>query len=461
MLRLLIVKEIRAHLLSFRFALAFALLLVLIVSSVEIIALGYERQVESHAEAGRAQKEKLAEAADFRQLRWSGIEVDRPPNPLSVFAMGLEKEMSRSISISQMQSARLGRSKYTNPLYVLFPAPDVLYIVNIVGSLLAVLFAFDAICGEQEEGTLRLLLAQALPRHTLLLAKWIGGYAALILPFFLSLACALFIAQATTVFSLSASQWAVLAGMMAVAALYMSLFFGLGLLISTLVRRTSTSLVLNFLVWVLLVLMIPNTAPIVARALVSVPSPGVIAGKQEAIQREVMNAQRRNWRRSSTREDRQQQFDEAQIKMREETDKMLADYLQKVDRQIELGMALARISPSTSYVHATTGMAGTGLRGFADLREYIDRYREEFVAKVEAVSDMRRRQAESAVDSEERQEIMEAPLDPNELPAFAPPLPELTSSLVDVRADLLVLVALNVAFFLAAHVAFLRYDLMR
>ena len=212
---------------------------------------------------------------------------------------------------------------------------------------------------------------------------------------------------------------------------------------------------------VLLVLMIPNTAPIVARALVSVPSPGVIAGKQEAIQREVMNAQRRNWRRSATREDRQQQFDQAQMEMREETDKMLADYLQKVDRQIELGMALARISPSTSYVHATTGMAGTGLRGFADLREYIDRYREEFVAKVEAVSELRRRQAESAVDSEERQEIMEAPLDPNELPAFAPPLPELTSSLVDVRADLLVLVALNVAFFLAAHVAFLRYDLMR
>ena len=461
MLRILVIKEIRAHMLSFRFALAFVLLLVLVVSSVEIIALGYERQVESHAEASRAQKEKMAESTDFRQLRWSGIEVDRPPNPLSVFAMGLEKEMSRSISISQMQSARLGRSKYTNPLYVLFPAPDLLYIVNIVGSLLAILFAFDAICGEQEEGTLRLLLAQALPRHKLLLAKWIGGYAALIIPFIGSLICALCIAQATTLLSLTAAQWAVLGGMLAIAALYMSVFFGLGLLISTLVRRTSTSLVLNFLVWVLLVLMIPNTAPIVARALVAVPSPGVIAGKQEAIQREVMNAQRRNWRRSATREDRQQQFDEAQAKMREETDKMLADYLQKVERQIELGMALARISPSTSYVYATTGLAGTGLQGFASLREYIDRYREEFMAKMESVADMRRRQAEAAVDSEERQEIMEAPLDPDEIPVFDPPLPELTTALAEVRTDLLVLLALNVVFFLAAHVAFLRYDLMR
>jgi len=461
MLSLLIVKEIRAHVLSFRFALAFALLFVLIVSSVEIIALGYDRQVNSYAEAARAQKEKLAEAADFRRLRYGGIEVERRPNPLSVFAVGLEKEMSRSISISQMREARLGRSKYANPLYVLFPAPDLLYIVNIVGSLLAVLFAFDAICGEQEGGTLRLLLAQSLPRHTLLLAKWIGGYIALILPFAFALLCALLLAQNTTALSLTAAQWGVLGGMLLVAALYVSLFFGLGLFISTLVHSTATSLVINFLVWVILVLMVPNTAPIVARALVPVPSPGVMAGQREAIQRDLWNAQRRNFRRSSTREERQKQFDEAQVKIREETDKLLVAYMQKVDRQIALGIMLARISPSASYVYATAGLAGTGLQGFGDLREYIGRYRQEFTAKMEEVAQMRRRMADMAVDTEERQEIMQAPLDSKELPAFAPPLPSLSEALVAVSTDLLILLALNAVFFLGAHIAFLRYDLMR
>jgi ABC-type transport system involved in multi-copper enzyme maturation permease subunit len=460
MLSLLIVKEIRAHVLSFRFALAFALLLVLIVCSVEIIALGYDRQVNSYAEAARAQKEKMAEAADFRQMRYSGIEVDRRPNPLSVFAVGLEKEMSRSISISQMREARLGRSKYPNPLYVLFPAPDLLYIVNIVGSLLAVLFAFDAICGEQEGGTLRLLLAQSLPGHTLLLAKWIGGYIALIIPSVTALLCALLVAQNTTALSLTAAQWGILGGMLVIAALYISLFFGLGLFISTLVQNTSTSLVINFLVWVLLVLMVPNTAPIVARALVPVPSPGVMAGQREAIQRDLWNSQRRNFRRSSSREERQQKFDEAQEKIREETDKFLVVYMQKVDRQIGLGIALARISPSASYVYATTGLAGTGLRGFGDLREYISRYRQEFMAKIEDVSNARRRLAGMAADAEERQEIMQAPLAARELPAFAPPLPSLSEALVEVRTDLLILIALNVVFFLGAHIAFMRYDLM-
>ena len=463
MLVLLVAKELRAHVLSFRFALAFVLLFVLIVSSVEIIALGYDRQVNSYAEAARAQKEKLAESTDFRQMRYGGIDVYRRPNPLGVFAVGLEKEMSRSISISQMQEPRLGRSKYPNPLYVLFPAPDLLYIVNIIGSLLAVLFAFDAICGEQEGVTLRLLLAQSLPRHTLLLAKWIGGYLALMLPFITALLCALIVAQATTALSLTLAQWGTLLGMLAVAALYMSLFFGLGLFISTLVQRTSTSLVLNFLVWVLLVLMIPNTAPIVARALVPVPSPGVMAGQREAIQRDLWNSQRRNFRRSNSisREERQQQFDEAQAKIREQTDKLTADYMQKVDRQIELGVTLARISPSASYVYATAGLAGTGLYCFANLREYIGRYRQEFMAKMEEVSDTRRRQAESAVDAEERQEIMQAPLDVKELPAFAPPLASLGEAVGEVRTDLMILIGLNVVFFLGAHIAFMRYDLMR
>jgi ABC-type transport system involved in multi-copper enzyme maturation permease subunit len=335
-----------------------------------------------------------------------------------------------------------------------------LYIVNIVGSLLAVLFAFDAICGEQEGGTLRLLLAQSLPRHTLLLAKWIGGYIALIIPSVTALLCALLVAQNTTALSLTAAQWGILGGMLVIAALYISLFFGLGFFISTLVQNTSTSLVINFLVWVLLVLMVPNTAPIVARALVPVPSPGVMAGQREAIQRDLWNSQRRNFRRSSSREERQQKFDEAQEKIREETDKLLVGYMQKVDRQIALGIALARISPSASYVYATTGLAGTGLRGFGDLREYISRYRQEFMAKIEDVSNARRRLAGMAADAEERQEIMQAPLAARELPAFAPPLPSLSEALVEVRTDLLILIALNVVFFLGAHIAFMRYDLM-
>ena len=234
--------------------------------------------------------------------------------------------MSRSVKISRFEDAKLGRSKYANPLFALFPAPDLLYIVNIVGSLLALLFAFDAICGEQEEGTLKLVMAYSVPRHLVLLAKWIGGYLALILPFFASVFTALLFAQLTTSLSFAATDWSAFLGMIAVAALYMSVFYALSMWISALTHRSSTSLVLNFLIWVILVLLVPNTAPMAARAMSPVPSPGVIAGQRQAIQRSIW---REMWasNRQARGEDRAALRDAAMARIRTETDKVLTDYL--------------------------------------------------------------------------------------------------------------------------------------
>ena len=88
MLQLLIGKEIRGHVLSYRFLLTLALFFVLIVSSVQLIALNYDRQLANYSEAKRAQDEKLKEGTDFRRLMWGGTKVDRRPNALSVLAMG-------------------------------------------------------------------------------------------------------------------------------------------------------------------------------------------------------------------------------------------------------------------------------------------------------------------------------------------------------------------------------------
>ena len=460
MLKLLIRKDILAHLLSYRFLLTLALFFVLVVSSVQVIALNYDRQAQSFAEAKRAQEEKLKESTDFRSLRWTGIQAEKPPNALSIFAMGLEKEMARSVLVSGVQEAKLGRSKYANPLYVLFTAPDLLYIVNIVGSLLALLFAFDSICGEQEEGTLQLIMANAVPRHIVLLAKWIGGYIALVLPFMLCILFAVFLAQATTDLSLTGEEWSTLGGMLAVAALYMSVFFALGLMISTLTHRSATSLVLSFLVWVLLVLVIPNTAPIVARAAAAVPSAGVIASQREAIQREVWSEMRQRMR-GADRDARRKLRDEARERIGTETDKLLADYLEKVDQQIETSILLARISPSANYVYATAGLAGSGLNDFSALREYIQRYRDEFVQWTRDEQQRRNREAEGISDQDERQEILDAPVDPDDLPPYAPQRGSLGSVLVAAQTDLLILLMLNVVFFLGAYMRFLRYDLMQ
>lgn len=459
MMGLLIRKEILTHLLSYRFILTFSLFFVLVVSSVQMIALNYSRQVDNHAETRRAQEEQLRESSDFRRMRWSGVQAEKAPNPLSVFATGLEREMSRSIRISNSRDVKLGRNKYANPLFVLFSAPDLLYIVNIVGSLLALLFAFDSICGEKEEGTLQLMMANAVPRHTVLLAKWIGGYAVLVLPFLAAILIAVLFAQLTTSLSFTGAEWSAFAMMLAVAALYLSVFFALGMMISALTHSATISLVFNFLIWVVLVLVIPNTAPIVARAASPVPSAGVMASKREAVQRQIWS-ETRQAQRGMSREERNQQRDEIRVRIDEETGKILSDYMRKIDDQISMSILLARISPSSNFVYATANIAGSGLNDFSSMRDVIDRYRVDFMAWWQAESRARQQLSEGVESQEERQEIRNAPIDLHDLPRFAVPRADVGEILVSTQTDLLLLLLLNFAFFMGAYMGFLRYDLM-
>ena len=460
MLNLLIVHELRSHLLSYRFALSFLLLFFLVVSSVTVLALNYERRLTSHAETLRAQEERLREATDFRTLEWAGIKNEKAPNPMSVFAVGLERELSRSVSVSRWQEAKLGRSKYANPLYTLFPAPDLLYIVNIVGSLLAVLFGFNAISGEHEAGTLRLVMANAVPRHRVLLAKWLGGYAALLAPFVAAVLVALLIAQLLTPLEFTADEWGAFSGLLVMAVLYMSVFYTLSLLISVLTRRAATSLVLAFLAWVLLVLVIPNIAPIVARFAVTVPSPGVIAGEREAIRRQVWRGLRSQMRNASG-EERQNLRDDADTRIAEETRKLLDDYMRRVDAQVSLSVTLARLSPSASYVYATSALAGSGVEDFSGLREYIGRYRQLFLDRLAQLRHERNLEMEGITDPNERRAIRDAPIDPDDLPVFDPGRRPFDDILVSADVDILLLVLANAVCFLGAYVGFLRYDLMK
>ena len=70
-----------------------------------------------------------------------------------------------------------------NPLFQVFQSPDFAYVVRIIVSLLALLFVFDAVCGEKERGSLKLLLSNSVPRDTILIGKWIGGYISVAAPF--------------------------------------------------------------------------------------------------------------------------------------------------------------------------------------------------------------------------------------------------------------------------------------
>jgi len=459
MLSVLIRKEITAHLLSLRFTVNLLLFVALVIGSVQMMAANYQKQLSGYAEANERQRAALKEASDFRGLMSSGIMSEKRPNPMSVFSMGLEKEMARSVTVSLFRGVELGGSKYANPLFFLYPSPDLVYVVNIVISLLAILLAFDAVCGEREDQTLWLILSNAVPRDLVLIAKWIAGVLVLTVAFAVAWCAGWVVAYFSASLTLDGDQWLGLISILGVSMVYISTFVTLGLLVSTMTDRSSTSLMIAFFAWVVLVLIVPNVVPILARQMIPAPSAGVIAGQQEAIRREEWRGVRQARRNAQTEEARQEIWDQTSRRIQERSEAIMRDYTRRVDQQVTLAAWLSRISPSSNYMYAATDLAGTGIEDFRALRERIERFQRDLTQRIVAIRRERSQRAAQVKDQAERREIRDAPIDPRALPEFQMEQAGFAVRLHRAMLDILILMVMNLLFFLGAYMRFLRYKM--
>ena len=171
-------------------------------------------------------KNQQADELIFNQ----GVYADLKPQLLAVFVHGLEGNLPTQVHTARSGSRKIDEDFYHNPFFALFSTPDYGYIVNIVVSLLALLFVFDAICGEKERGTLKVMLANAVPRDLTIFSKWIGGYLCLVVPFLVALLAGIAYIQLSGTVTLDAQSLERLVWLIGVSLLYISLSLPSGFL---------------------------------------------------------------------------------------------------------------------------------------------------------------------------------------------------------------------------------------
>ncbi|MBT3345816.1 MAG: ABC transporter permease subunit [Gemmatimonadetes bacterium] len=453
-------KEVVHNVLSFRFAVTYVLLFTIVVVSMFLMGAQHETRMDGYLEAEGELAKQLDEIMStpdegqkvqkVMQADFSGV---RAPQPLAVLARGLEGSLptqvsSRSRWIMRSSDDRLGR----NVLYDVFQAPDFVYVVNIVLSLLALLFVFDSICGEKERGTLKILMSNSVPRDTVLLGKWVGGYLSICVPFAVATLGGFVYLSLSGGMQLREDDVIRFVFIAAISLLYIAVFFSLGLFISTATHRGSTALLMSLLVWIGWILVVPNLAPITARLMAPVPSRQVIDAEQQAIDREAQLLQAAISKRKvyGDREESEKITQEAERKRR----KLDQFYNDRMTRQVSLSKGLARLSPSASYLFAVTRLAGTGPILFDRFRDAHDRFQE-------AQQDWRSELFNSG-------KIQYGPGGPtvNEADWFdADSIPRFTMYSENTRQaidaamfDILLLVVFAVLFFMLSFVFFLRYD---
>ena len=137
---------------------------------------------------------------------------------------------------------------------------DWAFIIAYVLSLIALLFTFDGISGERERGTLRLMLANSVPRHTVLIGKFLGALISVSIPFTLAVLMNLLMISTTSAVHLNIETWGRLGIICFIAILYACFFLALGLLVSARVQRSAVSLVILLLIWVTFVVFYAESA---------------------------------------------------------------------------------------------------------------------------------------------------------------------------------------------------------
>ena len=258
MLITLIRRELLDNLMTFRFAAAVFITLLLVVANTAVLIKDYERRLEAYNTALKAHQQQLRERKTY-----SGglLEVARPPNPLSIFNVGLDKQLGDETWISHSYVPTLWDADMlgtTNPLLNLFSSIDIVFIFEVVLSLMALIFAYDAIAGERERGTLRLVLTHPVNRGQILLAKYISAMICLLVPLLMSLLLALILLTTSITISLSTGDFLRIGGIIFSSVVYLSVFYFIGMLISAITRRTGTALMLAMFVWGFSVLVYPN-----------------------------------------------------------------------------------------------------------------------------------------------------------------------------------------------------------
>jgi len=274
--------------------------------------------------------------------------------------------------VSKLAGVQPEGSKYSNPIFTLFQPPDFVYVINIVLSLLAILFAFDCISGEKESQTLKLMLTNSIPRDVILIGKWIGGTLSLLIPFMLSFAIGVLLVAIRPNIGMTGDAFSRVMLIFIFALLYISVFFLIGLVFSTFSARSSTALILSLFAWVFFVLIIPNLAPVISRQFVQLKTSDAIVQESERMESEMMHEAWKDGKGDNAAKTIQKMKEELPGKIQELEDR----WLRGLDNQVKLAMNIARVSPSSAYIFASSAVSGTGVADYAKVKDEILRYRQ-------------------------------------------------------------------------------------
>ena len=383
MIRTIVKKEILENIAGYRFPLFALICVILLPLGMIVNGIDHAQRVRDFGQQTRLADEAV-KSIQLQDIMGGTVAIKgfRPPAPLSVFATGLESALPRYYEFTQ-EGPRPGESSSGEESILSVQGKiDFVFLVQMVLSLVALLFASDLVCGEKEAGTLRAMLANRLPRDSILMGKIGGGILSLWAPFAMAFLLGLLLLWLRAFPVFGGDTPVRLLIIFLTASVFLLIYQTIGIAVSTSTNKTRTAMVVILLIWVGFQLIIPRLSDMVAAIVhpvrtetevslekdllaksletetakeLGVEYDRIFKGAPEGAADDENSPVRKRWLAKN---------EEIQMRAKErkaaELGRIEETYEQQKRKQQNLALNLSLVSPSAAFARVVADVCGTG-----------------------------------------------------------------------------------------------------
>ena len=466
-------RELYDNLNSLRFALTTILLLSLMLTNAVVYLREHPKRIQEYRDRVAEYQNRLANYASdslYKLAEQGPGNLYKKPSPLRFCAEGGEPFLSEYAQGSYhrwgsgtLESFWILAYPSVNPnLYRIRPnitKVDWGFIVGYVLSLVALLFTFDTISNERERGTLRLMLANSIPRHTVLIGKFLGALISISIPFTLAVLINLLVISTSSDVHLNMEAWERLGIIYFIALLYTCFFLALGLLVSARVQRSAVSLVILLLIWTVFVVFMPSTLASITNSLSSSPMSYDEFRKRSSLFEDALDEL---WDKYYSYSDDIPEDVKEKIRLggeivtrdAEQQERLHAEQLNQQISQMNRARAITRISPVAIFQHLFESFAGTGFERHLQFLENVKSHAQQFRV---FITETDKADPKSLHIFGVRKGMSQEPVNPEAIPKFEDTL-DLSKDFNTAATELLLLTLFVVVLLSGAYLAFVRVE---
>jgi len=398
----------------------------------------------------------------------------RSPSPLLFIADGDDKDRPSAYTL---WPGGTFWARTPNPRTFKLPAIpplDWAFIIGTLFSLYTILLGYNAISGEREDGTLRLVLSNPVGRVRLLAAKYLSIFSSVAATLLAGALVSLLIIGILAPQILTLPNMSRIVLVLVSALAYVSVFSFLSLFFSALIPRSSLVLLALLGVWVLFAVVIPSSSAVLMEKLTGASREIQAARMQQpTIQKEIwariedirMKAERGEFKtEEEIKAAADRAFEDGQAKL----NRFYDNFDKNQRRKLEAARNLSRLSPAALFQYAAESLILSGIIGedqfLRQARDYARVYDAYILKKLGKVVQTANFKFSTEIKFNGKAIDLNSPQpqeyrgDKSDFPVFSERRPSLEAGLKSALGDLAGLILWNIVLAVMAFAAFIRAD---